>query len=153
VNNSVRSDGPLAGQTAIVAGAAHGIGRAICIELAAAGAACDLDEEGLAHTSASLLQAVGRDCLTGVVDVTSTTDVQKFVSLASSTRGEPSILVTNAGGIGGQRMHPVDQIEMAEWRRLFSVLTLDTTLQAEDSDPGQTSWTRRQSALFAESHS
>ncbi len=59
--------------------------------------------------------------------MTSISEVQNFVKLASRTRRLPSILVTNAGGIGGQRMRPVDDMDMNDWHRLFAI-NLDGTL-------------------------
>ena len=62
----------LSGQTAIVSGAAHGFGRAICQSLTAHGArvwALDIVEPELAET-VSLCVAAGGNCEARTVDIT-----------------------------------------------------------------------------------
>lgn len=84
----------LTGRTAIVTGAARGIGRAIAAQLARAGAAVlavDLDQDLLAATALEI------DVIPIVADVSRTEDVEGVVARALAETGQVDILVNNAG--------------------------------------------------------
>ena len=89
----------LEGKTAIVTGASRGIGQAISLTMAEAGAdivavartASDLEE------TASGVRQLGRDCLTVPTDVTITEQVDDMVAKAIAKFGKVDILVNNAG--------------------------------------------------------
>src|SRR2546429_7628178 len=114
----------LAEKVAIVTGAAHGIGRAICVELAREGArvwACDILATELEETvRAVLAQAAGR-CQAAPVDVTDPAQVAAFVTRVADAERRIDILVNTAGGVAGQTMKPVDQVPDADWRRIFAI--------------------------------
>src|SRR5262245_55985283 len=81
-------------RTAIVTGAARGIGLAITAALSAAGAsvyAVDADAEALARSTAE----TGVTGLAG--DVSNTADVERVVATAVAETGRVDILVNNAG--------------------------------------------------------
>ncbi|HEV8674425.1 MAG TPA: SDR family NAD(P)-dependent oxidoreductase [Methylomirabilota bacterium] len=104
----------LDGAVAIVTGAAHGIGRAICGELVREGAAvwaCDVLGEDL---EASARTAGYRS---RVVDVTEPGQVGAFVRDV----GDVDILVNCAGGVAGQTMRPIDEVADADWRRILAI--------------------------------
>ena len=89
----------LEGKTALVTGAARGIGRAVAEHLANKGAdlaICDLNEEWLADT-AEAIRAKGRkvECL--AADVSKSEDVSRVVDKVVETMGGIDILVNNAG--------------------------------------------------------
>ena len=89
----------LEGRTALVTGAARGIGRAVAEHLANKGAdlaICDLNEEWLADT-AEAIRAKGRkvECL--AADVSKSEDVSRVVDKVVETMGGIDILVNNAG--------------------------------------------------------
>jgi len=89
----------LAGKTAIVTGAARGIGRAIAETLASEGAdvmLCDLKEEWLSETAAAV-RAAGRRAECRAVDVSQAAAVQDVVEAAAAAFGRIDILVNNAG--------------------------------------------------------
>ncbi len=102
-------------KTAVVTGAASGLGRALAIGLAQAGAdvaIIDKDTGGLAETAA-LLGRSGVRCLAREVDVSDWSQMQAMADDVLSEWGRVDILVNNAGvGVGGELKDvPVDAIE------------------------------------------
>lgn len=91
---------PAAGaRSAIVTGAARGLGRAIALELAGRGEAVamfDLDERGAAET-AELVEARGGRAASFAVDVSDEASVRSGVRDTAERLGPPLILVNNAG--------------------------------------------------------
>jgi 3-oxoacyl-[acyl-carrier protein] reductase len=111
------------GRTAIVTGAAHGFGRAICVAFAGRGAAlwaCDVIEDELLETQ-RLCQAAGGVCTVRVVDVGDKPAVDRFVADASKASGQVHVLVNNAGGVLGQVGRPLEEVTAAEWQAIFDV--------------------------------
>ena len=89
----------LEGRTAIVTGASRGIGKAICLVLAEAGA----DVVAAARTvsvieqTASEVKGLGREALAIRTDVSKSSEVDAMVSQALSHFGKVDIMVNNAG--------------------------------------------------------
>ena len=110
--------GRLDSAVAIVTGAAHGIGRAISVELAREGAlvwACDVLADDLDATAG----AAG--CRSRVVDVTDPAQVDAFVAEIVGEWGTVDVLVNCAGGVAGQTMRPIEEVPDADWRRIFAI--------------------------------
>jgi 3-oxoacyl-[acyl-carrier protein] reductase len=111
------------GQTAIVTGAAQGLGRAIALRLAGLGAAvvgCDVNEAGLRET-ARLADEQSTPVATRVVDVTDRDAVQAMVGAALDARGRVDVLVNDAGGVLGQVGRPIEEVSEADWRAIVAV--------------------------------
>ncbi|HEV3175541.1 MAG TPA: SDR family NAD(P)-dependent oxidoreductase [Stellaceae bacterium] len=110
----------LAGQTALVTGAAHGFGRAIAKTLADAGATVwggDVLEGELAETKA----ACGERCQVRRLDVTDRALVHAVVKEAQTASGRIDILVNDAGGVLGQVGRPIEEITPQQWQSIFDV--------------------------------
>ncbi len=121
--------GELQGKVALVTGAAGGIGRAISIALAGAGAAVvafDIDGEGAAD-------AVARLSGPGLAvdgDVTSETAVAAAFAAAVQRFGGIDIIVSNAGIASSA---PVTETTLAEWQRNQAVLGTGYFLVAREA--------------------
>src|SRR5256712_8027830 len=114
----------LEGSVAVVTGAAHGIGRAICVELAREGAgvwACDILAADLEETRDAVVDQTAARAHTAVVDVTDPVQVNAFVGRIADAEGRIDILVNTAGGVAGQTMRPVEHVPDADWRRIFAI--------------------------------
>ncbi len=87
------------GKVAVVTGGASGIGRALCLAFARAGArvvAADLDASGLAETVAGVARA-GSGAIAVRTDVSRLGDVQALAERAFSEFGAVHVLCNNAG--------------------------------------------------------
>ncbi len=87
------------GKTAVITGAARGIGQAIALDLASKGAdivICDLKSEWLEET-AEAVKKTGRKVLCQELDVTNHTATQTAFQEIASEAGSIDILINNAG--------------------------------------------------------
>ncbi len=112
--------GRLAGRVAFVTGGGSGIGRAVCVRLAADGAAvvvADVVSE-MANETAALLDGSGAAALAVVVDVANAVAVQDAFDAAWARFGRVDILVNNAGIMGYK---PFLHLTEAEWDRTMAV--------------------------------
>jgi len=98
-NNSQIPNFSLAGQTALVTAAARGLGRAIAVALAAAGAdvALGLRDKNSANDLVAEIEALGRHALPLQMDVTKFDQITRAIDDAAAHFGKLDILVNNAG--------------------------------------------------------
>jgi NADP-dependent 3-hydroxy acid dehydrogenase YdfG len=113
---------PLQGKVACVTGASGGIGEAIALALAGAGAKvaiCARREEQLSRVKASIEAAVaGASVLTHTTDVTDRAGVKGFVAAAEAALGPVDIMVNNAGCMYFTHMAHLHE---DEWDRMVDV--------------------------------
>jgi NAD(P)-dependent dehydrogenase (short-subunit alcohol dehydrogenase family) len=111
----------IAGGTAVVTGAAGGIGAAVVRRLLSEGAnvvAVDLDKKALDDLSATTVTA-GDNLLTVVADVTSAADTEQFMDAAVDRFGSLDMFHANAGIEGV--VSAVAQLDIADVDRVFAV--------------------------------
>src|SRR3954469_5680368 len=113
----------LTGKVALMTGASRGIGRAIALALAKAGAAVYLAADGTREE----LSAVAAECRShnafcraefGLFDLSSAEDVTHMVAAAISGLGRIDILVNNAGI---RIRHPFGEYTAADFDQLIAV--------------------------------
>lgn len=124
----------LAGRTAIVTGAAGGMGHAIAESFVAAGAAVallDRDEAGATRLSEEL-SGRGKAFAVGC-DIADAAAVQRAVAAAREALGPADILVNNAGLL---RPGPLAELPLAEWNALLAVNLTGYLLCAQAARPG-----------------
>jgi gluconate 5-dehydrogenase len=109
----------LDGKTALVTGAARGIGRAIADALAGAGARVVLNGRSQAALDAvaAEMRAAGATVETSAFDVTDPAGVRAAVDAIEANVGPIDILVNNAGI---QRRGPLETFDDDDWRALMA---------------------------------
>ena len=108
------------GKSAIVTGAAGGLGRAIATLLASEGAAIaatDVNEPGGREVAAAIKAAGGRAIFIKH-DVSSENDWRRVIDKTVAEFGRLDILVNNAGIM---IMRDIENMTLEEWRRLMSI--------------------------------
>ena len=88
------------GKTAVVTGGSRGLGRAVCLELAAGGAnvvLCYAGNEAAANETVAVCEALGARAVAVRCDVADSAQVKTLMDTALQTFGRIDILVNNAG--------------------------------------------------------
>jgi 3-oxoacyl-[acyl-carrier protein] reductase len=126
----------LSGRVALVSGASRGIGKAIALSLAEAGADVAVNyrvQVEAAEAVCKTLRATGRRAIAIQADVSITADVERLVKTVETELGPVAILVNNAG-IG--RMLPPDQVTEEIWNEFLSVNLTSVFLVTQRVLPG-----------------
>ena len=111
----------LTGKIALVTGAGQGIGKAISLRLANAGAdvaILDLDLQS-AETVAKDIEAIGRQAIPIQADVSKSEDVDAAFRSTLAEFGRIDILVNNAGIAG--RTLPLTDLDESDWDEVIGV--------------------------------
>jgi NAD(P)-dependent dehydrogenase (short-subunit alcohol dehydrogenase family) len=110
----------LTGKTAIVTGASRGLGKAIALGLAEAGAniaAAARDIKSINET-ANEIEKLGREAISIKVDVTKRKDIEEMVKQTVKEFGKIDILVNNAGIL---KMMPAEEMKEEDWDEVIAV--------------------------------
>ncbi|QHS23330.1 SDR family oxidoreductase [Virgibacillus sp. MSP4-1] len=110
-------------KTAIITGAASGMGKAMALRFAQEGAhvvAADLNEEGLQKVVEEITNE-GGTATPVKVNVANQSDIDNMVDTAVKEYGTLDILVNNAGIMDG--MEPAGEITDEKWDKVFEINT------------------------------
>lgn len=136
----LRAEQRFAGRTAVVTGAARGIGEAVARGLALEGAdvvLADIDQR--AQEVAETLVAEGHSAVWIECDVANEMNVAETMDRAAQLYGAPSVVVSNAGV--SEVKKPLHEIDMTMWGHVMDVnlngtaLTLKYALRQMVDDP------------------
>jgi NAD(P)-dependent dehydrogenase (short-subunit alcohol dehydrogenase family) len=111
---------PLAGKVAVVTGASRGLGRAIAVALAEAGADVAVAARAPAELDETAQQASrhGVRAVALVTDVSAYAQVERLMSQTVSALGRLDIVVNNAGIA---RVAPLAEAALADWQAIVDV--------------------------------
>jgi NAD(P)-dependent dehydrogenase (short-subunit alcohol dehydrogenase family) len=122
-------------KTAIVTGAATGLGLAIARKLAREGARVVVADIREPQRGVDALAADGLSALAVEVDIASEASVEAMVQSTVSTFGTVDILVNNAAISQEIKLTPFEQIAKAEFDRMLSVNTVGVFLCCKAVSP------------------
>jgi len=126
----------LHGRVALVTGSSRGIGRAIAIALAAAGADVVINyraRAGEAREAETEIVRLGRRCSSVQADVSRSDEVERLVKTAEEQVGPIDILVNNAGIA---RPQAIADITEGDWNELIAVNLTSCFLVTQAVLPG-----------------
>jgi NAD(P)-dependent dehydrogenase (short-subunit alcohol dehydrogenase family) len=127
----------LDGHVAVVTGGGTGIGRAIALGLADAGAhvvVAGRRPEPLAQVAGEI-EARGRRALAVPTDVTVAAELDHLVEQVASTFGDASIWVNNAGGLQGEPMVVLSSVSESSWHTVIDRNFTAVWLACRAADP------------------
>jgi len=110
----------LAGKTAVVTGAASGIGKKIALTLSKAGATvaiADLNQTGANAVANEIRQAAG-NAVGVAMDVTNEDAVNEGIDRVAAQFGSIDILVSNAGI---QIVNPIGNYAFSDWKKMQAI--------------------------------
>jgi 2-deoxy-D-gluconate 3-dehydrogenase len=110
----------LAGKVAVVTGASRGLGRAIAVAMAEAGASVVLAARSRPHLeeSAGAVERAGGRALVMAVDVTRYAEVEALMDRAVAELGRLDIVVNNSGVA---RVAPLAELSLDAWQEVVGV--------------------------------
>jgi 3-oxoacyl-[acyl-carrier protein] reductase len=117
----VTAGADLGGRTALVTGASRGLGRAIALRLAAAGAAVAVNYRERAEAAEAVvreIEAQGGRALAVQADIADGAGVREMVARVTSALGAVDILVNNAGVSHRGDLGDADDAQIEEMRRI-----------------------------------
>ncbi len=131
----------LTGKVALITGGGRGLGRAMAMGFAEAGAdlfLCARTETELIATQQAIVRATGRKVAYAVVDMADRESVRHLAATALKEMGRVDVLVNNAGI---NRPQPIDAIDDEDWDiqmevNLNSVMTLTRALVPQMKERG-----------------
>jgi len=112
----------LSGRVAVVTGAGRNIGRAIALELAAAGAAVVVNARSNRDEVQAVVREIEREgarALACLADVADAEAVEAMMAAAVERFGRIDILVNNAAL---RREQPLEQMSFGDWREILGVI-------------------------------
>jgi NAD(P)-dependent dehydrogenase (short-subunit alcohol dehydrogenase family) len=136
----------LSGKVIVVTGAAQGLGRAIAVGLADAGAAlaiCGLGASELDAVASGIRSKTGEDKVhSAECDISDQNATESYIADVIAKFGHIDALINNAGlGCAAVRPDfmsnpiPIWQLDPAEWRRVIEVNTIGTFLMTRWATP------------------
>jgi 3-hydroxybutyrate dehydrogenase len=107
-------------KSAIVTGAASGIGKDIALVFAREGAKVAIADLNMAAADAVAkeIQKAGGKAMAVAMDVTNESAVNDGVSAVVTKQGGVDVLISNAGI---QIVHPVEEFSYAEWQKMMAI--------------------------------
>jgi NAD(P)-dependent dehydrogenase (short-subunit alcohol dehydrogenase family) len=110
----------LNGKVALVTGAGRGIGRAVALSLAKAGADIALTARNTERLQAVAkeVEALGRKALPVAADITQEADVEKLFAELAKRFGRLDLLINNAGAFDGG---PLENLTLEAWENVMAV--------------------------------
>ena len=120
------SEGEFVGKTAIVTGGSRGIGRAVCLDLAAGGAKVAVnytENKSAADYTVEEIQNQGLKAISVKADVSNPDAVKKMASHVEDELGPVDLLVTSAGIV---RREDHESLNFEIWKEIMEV-NLDGT--------------------------
>ena len=129
----------LTGRVALITGGNRGIGRAVALALAAAGADIAINyhnRESEAGQVRSQVENLGRRCVTVRADVSVAAEVSRMVKAVERELGAITILVNNAGIA---RPRTLEEITEEDWDRIIDVNLKSVFLVTQAVLPGMRS--------------
>lgn len=106
------------GKTAVISGAAAGIGQAAAVRLAGEGALVVIADRDNADETLGLIESAGGKAIAVRCDVSNPASVSTLKEAVERNGGRCDVLVNNAGIYP---MQPFDEITFEDWRRVLSV--------------------------------